>query len=78
MAPLILVRSTLLPQMPKNIPVRLTDGLVVTRQSDIHPRRGTYTVLVVIEAPKPSPDLAEPTGCYRASTPNAGGVRWLR
>ena len=52
--------------MPKNILVRLTDGLVVTRQSDIHPRRGTYTVLVVIEAPKPSPDLAEQLQHLRA------------
>ena len=43
-------------QMPfmlmDNVPHLLSDGLLITRASDIHVRCGTYTVLVVIDAPR--------------------------
>ena len=42
-----------------NIPHQLSDGLLITRDSDINVRKGTYTVLVVIDAPQPEPRLAE-------------------
>ena len=41
-----------------NIPHRMSDGLLITRDSDINVRKGTYTVLVVIDAPQPEPRLA--------------------
>ena len=43
-------------QMPfiltDNVPHLLSDGLLISRASDIHVRRGIYTVLVVIDAPR--------------------------
>ena len=50
-------------QMPfmltDNVPHLLSDGLLITRASDIHVRRGTYTVLVVIDAPRSEPRMEE-------------------
>ena len=42
-----------------NVPHLLSDGLLITRASDIHVRRGTYTVLVVIDAPRREPHMEE-------------------
>ena len=42
-----------------NVPHLLSDGLLITRASDIHVRRGTYTVLVVIDAPRSEPRMEE-------------------
>ena len=44
------------------MPFMLTDNvphLLITRASDIHVRRGTYTVLVVIDAPRSEPRMEE-------------------
>ena len=50
-------------QMPfiltDNVTHRLSDGLLITCASDIHVRRGTYTVLVVIDAPQREPRMEE-------------------
>ena len=50
-------------QMPfmltNNVPHLLSEGLLITRASDIHVRRGTYTVLVVIDAPRSEPRMEE-------------------
>ena len=42
-----------------NVPHLLSDGLLITRASDIHVHRGTYTVLVVIVAPRREPRMEE-------------------
>ena len=42
-----------------NVPHLLSDGLLLTHASDIHVRRGTYTVLVVIDAPQREPRMVE-------------------
>ena len=42
-----------------NVPHLLSDGLLITRASDIHVRRGTYTGLVVIDAPRRQPHMEE-------------------
>ena len=39
-----------------NVPHLLSDGLLITRASDIHVRRGTYTVL---DAPRREPRIEE-------------------
>ena len=48
-------------QMPfrltDNVPHLLSDGLLITRALDIHVRRGTYIVLVVIDAPRREPRI---------------------
>ena len=50
-------------QMPfmltDNVPHLLSDGLFITCASDIQVRRGTYTVLVVIDAPRREPRMEE-------------------
>ena len=50
-------------QMPfiltDNVPHLLSDGLLITRTSDIHVRRWIYTVLVVIDAPRREPRMEE-------------------
>ena len=50
-------------QMPfiltDNVPHLLSDELLISRASDIHVRRGTYTVLVVIDAPRRRPRMEE-------------------
>ena len=50
-------------QMPfmltDNVSHLLSDGLLITCASDIHVRRGTYTVLVVIDAPRSEPRMEE-------------------
>ena len=45
--------------LTNNVPHLLSDGLLITRASDIHVRRGTYTVLVVIDAPRREPPMEE-------------------
>ena len=42
-----------------NVPHLLSDILLITRASDLHVRRGTYTVLVVIDAPRSEPRMEE-------------------
>ena len=42
-----------------DVPHLLNDGLLITCASDIHMRRGTYTVLVVIDAPRSEPRMEE-------------------
>ena len=42
-----------------NVPHLLSDGLLITRASDIHVRRGTYMILVVIDAPRREPRMEE-------------------
>ena len=50
-------------QMPfmltDNVPHLLSDGLLITRALDIHVRRGTYTVLVVIDASRSETRMEE-------------------
>ena len=45
--------------LPDNVPHLLSDELLITRASNIHVRRGTYTVLVVIYAPQREPRTEE-------------------
>ena len=42
-----------------SVPHLLRDGLLITRASDVHVRRRTYTVLVVIDAPRREPPMEE-------------------
>ena len=42
-----------------NVPHLLSDGLLITRASDKHVRHGTYTDLVVIDAPMREPHMEE-------------------
>ena len=50
-------------QMPfmvtDNVPHLLSHGLLITRASDIHVCQGSYTVLVVIDAPQREPRMEE-------------------
>ena len=66
-------------QMPfmltDNVPHLLTDGLLLTRASDIHVCRGTYTVLVVIDAPQREPCMVERLNDLRFVIEKLGGYQ---
>ena len=69
-------------QMPfmltDNVPHLLSDGLLITRASDIHVRRGTYTVLVVIDAPRSEPRMDECLNELGLVIEKLGTIRTIR